>query len=145
MNNYYIKSIKHPFKNKVCINCGAIGTQLHHVVPKELGGNDSTNCVWLCDKCHGLVHNISYGKNQLSHSELINIYDDFLNEDIKECIKEFLAQDLENEKFKKINDEINYEEVLNLANEFNNNLINIKTANDPKLAIELLMIIHKMQ
>lgn len=73
MNNYYIRSIKYPFKNKVCINCGAIGTQLHHVVPKELGGNDSTNCVWLCDKCHGLVHNISYGKNQLSHSELTKI------------------------------------------------------------------------
>lgn len=36
-------------------------------------------------------------REKISHSELINIYDDFLNEDIKECIKEFLAQDLENE------------------------------------------------
>lgn len=38
-------------------------------------------------------------REKLSHSELINIYDNFLNEDIKECIKEFLTQDLENENF----------------------------------------------
>ena len=56
--------------NTKCINCGKPGTQKHHVVPKELGGNDGTNCVWLCDKCHGLIHNITYGKKQLSHSEL---------------------------------------------------------------------------
>jgi len=56
-----------------CINCGKEATQLHHVVPKELGGNNSINCVWLCDKCHGLIHNISYGNNQLSHSELTKL------------------------------------------------------------------------
>ena len=56
-----------------CINCGKEATQLHHVVPRELGGNDTTNCVWLCDKCHGLIHNITYGAKQLSHSELTKI------------------------------------------------------------------------
>ena len=60
-------------RNTKCINCGKPGTQKHHVVPRELGGNDSTNCVWLCDKCHGLIHNITYGKKQLSHSELTKI------------------------------------------------------------------------
>lgn len=56
-----------------CINCGQEATQLHHVVPRELGGNDTTNCVWLCDKCHGLIHNITYGAKQLSHSKLTKI------------------------------------------------------------------------
>jgi hypothetical protein len=60
-------------RNTKCINCGKPGTQKHHVVPKELGGNDTTNCVWLCDKCHGLIHNITYGKKQISHSELTKI------------------------------------------------------------------------
>lgn len=54
-----------------CINCGDEATMLHHIVPKELGGNDTTNCVWLCDKCHGLIHNIEFGNHTLNHSELI--------------------------------------------------------------------------
>lgn len=54
-----------------CINCGAEATMLHHVVPKKLGGNDTTNCVWLCDKCHGLIHGIKYGNGQLSQNELV--------------------------------------------------------------------------
>lgn len=60
-------------RNTKCINCGKPGTQKHHVVPKELGGNDTTNCVWLCDKCHGLIHSITYGKKQISHSQLTKI------------------------------------------------------------------------
>ena len=76
---------------------------------------------------------------------LIKIIEDIANT-LKNILLVKISEDyrkkyfLENEKFKKSIDEINYEEVLNLANEFNNNLINIKTANDPKLAIELLMI-----
>jgi len=42
--------------NYTCINCGQPAEHWHHVVPKVLGGNDTTNCVPLCHNCHGLVH-----------------------------------------------------------------------------------------
>ena len=54
-----------------CINCYNEATMRHHVIPKELGGNDTTNCVWLCDKCHGLLHSIQYTDGKLNHSALI--------------------------------------------------------------------------
>lgn len=57
----------------LCINCHQPATQLHHVVPKSLGGNDTTNVVPLCDKCHGLIHHIEYEEGKLSHSELTKI------------------------------------------------------------------------
>lgn len=56
-----------------CINCGEPGTHKHHVVPRSLGGNDTTNCVWLCDNCHGLIHSVSYSDGTISHSELTKI------------------------------------------------------------------------
>ena len=56
-----------------CINCGKEATQLHHVVPNTLGGNNTSNCVWLCDECHGKIHNIEFGNKQLSHGELTKI------------------------------------------------------------------------
>lgn len=55
-----------------CINCGKEATQRHHVVPRELGGNNQQNLVWLCDNCHGLIHNIQYN-NIYSHSQLTKI------------------------------------------------------------------------
>ena len=54
----------------ICINCGKQAEHKHHVVPRSLGGNDESNCVWLCDECHGLIHKINYSKNGLSHSQL---------------------------------------------------------------------------
>jgi len=56
-----------------CINCGRPGTHRHHIVPESLGGNNNTNIVWLCDECHGKIHNIQYNNGQLSHSELTKI------------------------------------------------------------------------
>ena len=56
-----------------CANCGKETDKLqkHHIVPLVLGGNDvETNIIYLCDKCHGLIHNIQYGNKTLSHSEL---------------------------------------------------------------------------
>lgn len=56
-----------------CINCGKQAEHKHHVVPRCLGGNDESNCVWLCAECHGLIHNISYSKKGISHSQLTKI------------------------------------------------------------------------
>lgn len=56
-----------------CINCGKEATQQHHVVPNVLGGNNASNLVWLCDECHGKVHNVEFNDGQLSHSELTKI------------------------------------------------------------------------
>lgn len=56
-----------------CINCGKEATCKHHVIPKILGGHDSSNLVWLCDDCHGKIHNIEFSNKQLSHSELIKL------------------------------------------------------------------------
>lgn len=53
-----------------CVNCGKEATQQHHIVPRSLGGNDETNLVWLCDRCHGLVHGITFTNGQLNHKEL---------------------------------------------------------------------------
>lgn len=60
-------------RSNVCINCGNNATHYHHVVPKVLGGNDTTNVVPLCDKCHGLIHSLSFQNGTISHSELIKI------------------------------------------------------------------------
>ena len=54
-----------------CINCGAEANHWHHVVPKSLGGREGTNRVPLCDKCHGLIHGVSYSDGTISHSDLI--------------------------------------------------------------------------
>jgi hypothetical protein len=38
-----------------CRNCGAVGTDPHHIVPKSLGGASTTaNVVWLDRSCHDL-------------------------------------------------------------------------------------------
>lgn len=57
---------------KLCVNCGAPATCEHHIVPISLGGNDiPSNKVPLCDKCHGVIHGVSFGEGCLSHGELI--------------------------------------------------------------------------
>lgn len=43
-----------------CINCGGQSHQMHHVVPKSLGGKEGTNLVPLCVDCHNLVHDTSF-------------------------------------------------------------------------------------
>lgn len=44
-----------------CANCLSDALHKHHVVPKVLGGVDlGTNLVWLCEACHGKVHNRSF-------------------------------------------------------------------------------------
>lgn len=43
-----------------CINCNNPASELHHVVPLSLGGNDiETNKVWLCSKCHAIIHGLN--------------------------------------------------------------------------------------
>lgn len=42
-----------------CINCGEQSHQMHHVIPKSLGGKEGTNLVPLCVDCHNLVHDTS--------------------------------------------------------------------------------------
>ena len=51
-----------------CINCGKEASELHHVVPLALGGNDiDSNKVWLCIKCHSLIHEKSLKMSSLAH------------------------------------------------------------------------------
>lgn len=49
---------------KVCINCGHPAEDMHHVVPKSLGGNEGANLVALCCACHGLVHEMDRVKHK---------------------------------------------------------------------------------
>jgi len=44
--------------SKQCFECDAPATELHHVVPKSLGG---VKTVPLCAKCHAVIHSI--GRN----------------------------------------------------------------------------------
>lgn len=46
-----------------CNKCGKIETleskcNLHHLVPKFMGGTDKEGRVYLCEKCHNILHNI---------------------------------------------------------------------------------------
>ena len=46
--------------NNYCANCGAPATELHHIVPLALGGNDiNSNTIYLCSKCHALIHGMN--------------------------------------------------------------------------------------
>lgn len=50
-----------------CINCGKEASELHHVVPLALGGNDiDSNKVWLCIECHNKIHKRGLGMGQLA-------------------------------------------------------------------------------
>ena len=50
-----------------CINCGKEASELHHVVPLALGGNDiDSNKVWLCIDCHNKIHKRGIGMGQLA-------------------------------------------------------------------------------
>ena len=50
-----------------CANCLEQASHKHHVVPKVLGGTDNkTNLVWLCEPCHGKVHD----RHFLNHGAL---------------------------------------------------------------------------
>lgn len=50
-----------------CGNCLEPANHRHHIVPKVLGGTDNeTNLVWLCEPCHGKVHDRRF----LNHSAL---------------------------------------------------------------------------
>ncbi len=54
-----------------CFECCAVGpVHEHHVVPRIVGG---TRTVPLCEKCHGLVHGVSFGSGGISHSRLVRI------------------------------------------------------------------------
>lgn len=50
--------------SKECFECGRSPVEMHHVVPRSLGG---TKTVPLCWKCHSLVHSL---KRNMDHSEL---------------------------------------------------------------------------
>jgi len=46
-----------------CKRCGKIETednkcQLHHLIPKFVGGTDKDGRRYLCTKCHSILHNI---------------------------------------------------------------------------------------
>lgn len=50
-----------------CINCGKEASELHHIVPLALGGNDiDSNKVWLCIECHNKIHKRGLGMGQLA-------------------------------------------------------------------------------
>jgi hypothetical protein len=48
----------------VCMECGALASVAHHIIPHSLGG---VRTIPLCDRCHNLVHSGGVGQN---HSEL---------------------------------------------------------------------------
>lgn len=54
-----------------CINCGKEASELHHIVPLSLGGNDiNSNKVPLCSLCHTIVHGTDPDKRGTHWKEL---------------------------------------------------------------------------
>lgn len=44
-------------RDKYCVLCLKEPAELHHVIFRSQGGDDSiTNCVMLCTRCHELAH-----------------------------------------------------------------------------------------
>lgn len=46
-----------------CRKCGYVGKNetglhLHHLIPKSIGGTDLDGRVYLCHKCHNILHNM---------------------------------------------------------------------------------------
>jgi hypothetical protein len=57
--NLLRNQILHSKQNRICANCGAIGTNLeiHHLLPLSKGGADTLeNIILLCPSCHHLKH-----------------------------------------------------------------------------------------
>ena len=51
-------------KGKQCIYCGKPATELHHIIPRQMGGdNRFSNIVPLCDECHKKAHGKKHYKN----------------------------------------------------------------------------------
>lgn len=48
--------------NIKCKKCGydkdASQIQLHHIIPKCIGGTDKDGRVYLCDKCHNILYSM---------------------------------------------------------------------------------------
>lgn len=45
--------------NGLCVLCGALAVDVHHVKFRSQGGADDVrNCVCLCRKCHELAHGL---------------------------------------------------------------------------------------
>lgn len=58
-------------KTHYCINCGKEASELHHVVPLSLGGNDiDSNKVWLCSACHATIHGMNIQKRGIDWHNL---------------------------------------------------------------------------
>ncbi len=53
---------------KICKEDDQSKLELHHLIPKFMGGTDSDGRVYLCKKHHGMVHNFVISKlwNSLS-------------------------------------------------------------------------------
>lgn len=50
-------------KMNYCVNCGNEAIEQHHIIPLALGGNDiASNKVYLCSKCHAIIHNMDINK-----------------------------------------------------------------------------------
>jgi len=54
-------------QTKQCFECGAPSSHDHHVVPKSFGG---TKTIPLCERCHGIIHDISFSNGGINHSML---------------------------------------------------------------------------
>lgn len=45
--------------NGLCVLCGALAVDVHHVKFRSQGGKDDVrNCVCLCRKCHDMAHGL---------------------------------------------------------------------------------------
>lgn len=45
--------------NGLCVLCGALAVDVHHVKFRSQGGKDDVrNCVCLCRKCHEMAHGL---------------------------------------------------------------------------------------
>lgn len=63
----------------LCEVCGARSVDLHHIIPKGMGGDPTgkrdviENLIALCRECHNKAHNKEYSKEYLTELHKINL------------------------------------------------------------------------
>lgn len=62
-------------RDKYCVLCGAVPTDLHHVKYRSQGGDDSeNNCVMLCKDCHdNKAHGVNNRKIRKELEEYLSV------------------------------------------------------------------------
>ena len=71
----YFKALGYDESSVIMCECGCnkVATDLHHVVPKSLGGSDdATNIIALARNCHENAHGVMAAAHKIKFKDIIS-------------------------------------------------------------------------